>query len=95
MDVLESDGVVLAAFCLLAIAWRFELAWPVRAMRAGEDQARSALEVLHALLFLGALGIVETVESAHEVAGNPTDTLKLDACTNELFLGTGHNDGGL
>lgn len=50
--------------------------------------------MLHAILFLGALGIVEAVEGAHEVAGNAADALELDACTDKFFLGTGHDNGG-
>jgi hypothetical protein len=39
--------------------------------------------MLHAIRFLGALCVVETVKRANQIASDTTDTLELHALTNE------------
>ncbi len=41
--------------------------------------------MLHAVMFFHTLGVVEPVQCAHKVAGNPADTFEVDALTYELF----------
>lgn len=43
------------------------------------------IHVLHAVMFFRALGVVEPVQSAYEVAGDPADTLESDALPYSLF----------
>ena len=49
--------------------------------------------MLHAVVLLGALGVVEAVERTHEVPGDAADTLELDIGTDENLVGGGSHIG--
>jgi hypothetical protein len=44
------------------------------------------MHVLDAIVNFGALGIIKAIEGAHEVAGDPADTLKLNTLADNAVV---------
>ena len=42
--------------------------------------------MLHAVALLGSLGVIEALQPADEVAGDPADTLETDSHTHHFFI---------
>ena len=42
--------------------------------------------MLYPVPLLRSLGVVETVQAAHQISGDPADTLKRHALADQLFL---------